>query len=34
MSLAHRIGLGLLTLSALSSVQAQEKFTYMRDLQN
>ena len=29
MSLAHRIGLGLLTLSALSSVQAQEKFTYM-----
>ena len=29
MSLAHRIALGLLTLSALSSVQAQEKFTYM-----
>ena len=29
MSLAHRFSLGLIALSALSSVQAQEKFTYM-----
>ena len=29
MSLAHRIGLGLLALTAIGSVQAQEKFTYM-----
>jgi NitT/TauT family transport system substrate-binding protein len=29
MSLVHRFSLGLLALSALSDVQAQEKFTYM-----
>ena len=29
MSMSHRFSLGLFALSALGSVQAQEKFTYM-----